>query len=274
MKVKKLSTKKHWDTDYEKQLENKFYLKKRRFLSYSEMIFWKIIENYLPKGPLEILEVGSAPGIKLIEFNRKMGYVPFGIEYSKHGCELNREVFEFNGCDPKNVLEVDFLSSEIQFKYKNSFDIVVSFGFIEHFDNVEEIIEKHYNLLKENGYLLITIPNFSGINHSLSNYFAGKELIKMHNLKIMDINKFLDLFNDKRLKTLYSGYYGIFDFFLIYFENRNNKIKNIIYFAFFWINIGLSIIFKALEKLNLANKLESKNFSPFLIYIGKKQYKL
>ncbi|MDI6645225.1 MAG: methyltransferase domain-containing protein [Methanobacteriaceae archaeon] len=271
MTIKKLSTKKHWDTNYQEQLESKSYLKNRRFLSYSEVIFWEIAEKYLPKGKFKILEVGSAPGVKLVEFHKKMGYEPYGIEYSSHGCELNKEVFKFNNCNPKNVLQADFLSDEFQNKYKNSFDIVTSFGFIEHFDNVEAIINKHYNLLKKDGYILITIPNFKGINFHLRNYFAGKESMKMHNLEIMDIDTFNRLFDKNNIKKIYSNYYGIFDFFLIYYPNRDNIIKNILYYSFFWINVGLSIVFKVLTKIKLNNKLENKKTSPFIIYIGKKR---
>ena len=86
----------------------------------------------------------------------------------------------------------------------------------------------------------------------------------------MDLNAFNKLFNQK-VSKLYSSYYGIFDFSLIYYIKGDNHIKNIIYYTLLYMNIGLIIIFKALEKLNLGNKLDNKNFSPFLIYIGKKE---
>lgn len=272
MKVKKLSTNEHWDNDYQEQLENKAYLKKRKFTSYSEMIFWKITESYLPKGNSKILEVGSAPGIKLIEFNKEMSYEPYGMDYSFHGCELNREVFKLNNCNPKNVFQVDFFSKEFQNKYKNYFDVVTSFGFIEHFDNVEEIIKNHCNLLKEGGYLIITIPNFKGINLALANFFSGKSLIEMHNTDIMEIETFKNLFDNAEIDQLYCNYYGIFNFDLIYYK-RHNIFKTLLYSVFFWMNIGLNVLFKFLFKLNFSNNLENRKFSPFIIFIGKKNMK-
>jgi 2-polyprenyl-3-methyl-5-hydroxy-6-metoxy-1,4-benzoquinol methylase len=41
---------------------------------------------------------------------------------------------------------------------------VISFGFIEHFDNPENVIQKHLDLLKPGGILIVGVPNFTGIH--------------------------------------------------------------------------------------------------------------
>jgi len=48
------------------------------------------------------------------------------------------------------------------FNNPHKFDIVASFGFIEHFTNWVEILESHISLLNNNGYLIVEVPNFIG----------------------------------------------------------------------------------------------------------------
>jgi len=47
------------------------------------------------------------------------------------------------------------------------FDVVYSWGFVEHFINIEEVIEKHLEPFKPNGILNIGVPYFLGINKFL-----------------------------------------------------------------------------------------------------------
>ena len=56
------------------------------------MIFWKISEKYLPKGEYKILEVvDQLQVLNLLNFIEKMGYEPYGIDYSFYECELNEK---------------------------------------------------------------------------------------------------------------------------------------------------------------------------------------
>ena len=101
----------------------------------------------------------------------------------------------------------DFLSDEFQIKYKNYFDIVASFGLIEHFDDSKEVVNKHINLLKRGGYLLITIPNKRGFFNFILSYIFNKEGIKIHNLKIMEKKEFEKLFDESKLTKQYCNYW-------------------------------------------------------------------
>lgn len=259
--MQRLTTEEYWDSLYDTAKAKIPEPKRFRFLRtvcYSERILWtNLFKKYLPKDKnLKALEVGSAPGDRLIKLHQLFGYTPYGVEYAKNGVDLNRKKFALYNIDPNNVIQADFFSDDFQQKYKAYFDIVISRGFLEHFSNPKEVIQKHTNLLKPQGTLIIMIPNFRGFNKFLQSLFC-KEIITMHNLSIMKKQEFSELFEGVDLQTLYCNYLGTFNFGL--FKNRK-KICDYLQ----WL---LNIIFYRL----FSNRgFENRFFSPYLIFIGRK----
>ena len=280
-----LTTEKYWDNLYENKKVNdakdstishkkirvmvkKIFGKKLfNYLiePYRDYLFWRICKKFLPKVKgLKILEVGSAPGTRLVEFHQIFGYQPYGVEYSKMGADLNRNIFGMNDINPNNVIHSDFFSDRFQEKYKNCFDIVVSQGFIEHFSGVTSVLDTHVNLLKKGGICLITIPNLRGINNILV-YFFNKKAILHHNIKIMDKNNLAKLFEASGLSILYLDYYGTFNWGIF------NTEKNLVKYTFLRFCKGSQLILNLLFRLLFTKKrMENKFFSPYLICIGKK----
>lgn len=103
----------------------------------------------------------------------------------------------------------DFTVAEAQEK----FDLVYSCGFIEHFLNWEEIILKHISFVKEGGCLIITTPNFTGIQGALHR-FVDKENYLKHNPKSMNPKKWKHLLEKNGFQVKRSGYFGKFDFWV------------------------------------------------------------
>src|SRR5256885_66168 len=168
--------------------------------SYSQYQLWSVIfPNHLPQllGK-SVLEVGSAPGDGLLKFHESTGCIPYGVEYSEAGVEVNRGKFAAHDLDPKNVFHSDFFLESFQKPNKNRFDLVYSGGFIEHFDNPKDAVAKHIDLTAPGGHVLITIPNLRGANYLLPLLFAPW-LIPIHNLKIMTLREFRKLFQDERI---------------------------------------------------------------------------
>ena len=83
-----------------------------------------------------------------------------------------------------NLIQEDFFSFDSDIKY----DIVCSFGFVEHFEDTEPVLRRHCHLVKPGGRLLITMPNFLGLNGLLHKWFDPENYNK-HNLKAMDLNR-------------------------------------------------------------------------------------
>lgn len=235
---------------------------KRCLHPYADYLLWNVIyKKYMPKAKgTKVLEIGSAPGHHLVRLSQTFGFVPYGIEYSDVGVELNRKIFRLNGINAENVIHADFLSDEFHRKYKGYFDIVLSKGFIEHFTDVEDIIEKHINLLKSGGYLFVSIPNLRGVNFLLQKKLSKGVLLR-HNIDIMQKERFSLIFDKKGLTTLFCDYQGTFDFGLFIYERK--YVQSLCKVLQLMLNMLFFILLRD-------KGVEHKLFSPYLIFIGIK----
>ena len=235
--------------------------------SYADRILWNCIyRKYLPRTKdAKFLEIGSAPGTTLLRFHDTFGYTPYGIEYAESGAELNKELFRQHSLNPDNAIHADFFSDEFHNKYKEFFDIVYSRGFIEHFTDVNDVIDKHLNLLKKGGFMVIVIPRLKGINYWLTCFFH-RETIAIHNLQIMEKPAFTKLFAKDNLTALLCDYYGTFTFDLFH-SKKSSPLRYLVIFANAF-QLFLNLVFFAL----FGNRgAESRWFSPYLLYIGIKK---
>jgi len=192
-----LAPKSYWDIVYTERSENEAASKSlswrlldrlpsasaRRFLAdfvrtggYPEYLIRKVlIEPHLPRRTdWKLLEVGSAPGFRLVEMNRRLGYIPYGVEYSAPGVGINRRTFAANGLDPALVIHADFFSEEFQENFREHFDVVTSYGFIEHFSDAAVVVRKHQALLKKGGRLLVVIPNLRSVQLLVTRFFLPR----------------------------------------------------------------------------------------------------
>lgn len=271
--MKKLAEKEYWDSIYKqiKPNDSEFkenFLKKwfkNQTRDYSNYLMWEnILPKYLPRGEnLKVVEVGCAPGKYLIKFKKQFGFEPFGVEYSKDGVKIAKENFLKNNINPENIIEADFFDTKFQEKYREKFDLVFSRGFIEHYDDVKSVVAKHLNLAKSGGFIIVSIPNLSGINNLLARFF-NVDSYRLHNTSIMKKDVFADLFDTKKIEKIYCDYVGIFSFGLF---NTNNKIKYYLYRLLLLIQRPFDLLFRVFFKNNL---LKNSFSSPYLLFIGKK----
>ncbi len=235
--------------------------------SYPDYLLWQIIyPKYMSKEPgARVLEVGSAPGTHLVKLHRVFGFEPYGVEYTEHGVDANRRLFRLHGLEQDNVIHADFCGDEFQKKYAGFFDIVISGGFIEHFDNVDEVVSRHVSVLKPGGLLFVDIPNLRGANYYLT-WFFRRELIPMHNMKIMPLQAFERLFQGKGLDTLFCDYYGTFSFGLFKTDPRSPKryALRASWNAQLILNASFRLCFRR-------GRVESRFFSPYLLFIGMRK---
>jgi len=234
--------------------------------NYAEHLLWDVIyPTYLLKTKrAKVLEVGSAPGHHLVRLARTFGFEPYGVEYSDSGAALNRRVFSANGIDPDNVIHADFLSEAFHEQYRGRFDVVMSRGFIEHFTDVEEVIDKHLNVLADGGVLVVSIPNYGGANY-LIKWLLRRDNLAMHNLAIMNRPRFARLFDRAGLAASYCDYYGTFNLGL--FSTRKGSPKRFLKPLLRLLQVVLNVVFRLLFGDRGA---ESGWFSPYLLFIGTK----
>lgn len=272
----------YWDNFFDDQIKRRHQQRQKNIVNwlknalgyraktYAEYLLWKVIyPKYLPQGNnLKIVEIGSAPGWNLIQLHKLFSYDPYGIEYAEGALVSNKKRFFSAGLNPEQVIAADFFSEDLQIKYRESFDIVLSSGFLEHFDNPLEVIEKHVNLLKPGGTLVVEVPNFRGFNYWLGNYF-DPGLKAHHNLEIMKKQNFSELFNKLGLEQQFCDFFGTL-YFGLYFNRGHNKFKHLIRRFLVRFQVVLNLLFHAILGKRGA---ESQYFSPYLMYIGKKPIK-
>lgn len=236
--------------------------------AYDDYLLWRdVFPRYLQadSGRLSAVEIGSAPGTFMVRFAKAFAAHPFGVEYTSHGAELNRRTFASAGLDPHNVIESDFFSAEFLEAHKEQFDIVISRGFIEHFDDVEKVIERHVHLLRPGGTLFVMIPNLHGVYGWWTRIFNPAQL-PLHNLEIMKLQRFCALFRGLPLEQQRCSFFGTFSFWLFTAPSHAH-----------WVNRFIRLLHLVQRGLNLVFRLffgtrgcESSLFSPNLLFVGRK----
>jgi ubiquinone/menaquinone biosynthesis C-methylase UbiE len=141
--VKKLEK---WDNFYNKRITLKAFL--GNYYSY------EIFEEIINTKPKTILEVGSGTGVMSI-FLSHLGYKVTSIDNNKKVLDhAKKNSKKFNGA-------VKFeLGDAFKLKYKeDSFDIIYSQGFFEHFPDLEikKLLDEQLRVAKK--AVIITIPN-------------------------------------------------------------------------------------------------------------------
>ncbi len=127
------------------------------------------------------LEVGCAPGKILTWVSCKLKANAAGLDYSDTGIRNCKELFAAMSLSI-DLYQDDFFSNKLP---KQSFDVVTSFGLIEHFDDPREAVAKHIELLKPGGLALIVVPNYASIYGRLQRHYDPANLA-LHNLSIME----------------------------------------------------------------------------------------
>jgi len=235
---------------------------------YDAYLLWRVVfPRYLPASceGLSVLEIGSAPGDFLVRFARAFGATPYGVEYTRHGAERNRACFSRNGIDPENVIETDFFSREFLNSHRDRFDIVISRGFIEHFEDAKEVVSRHVEVLRPGGLLFIQIPSLRGVYYPWTRLF-NPGLLPVHNLEIMELKAFCRSFEGLPLETLRCSHFGTFSFWMFTAPSEARFLNSVVR-GLTVLQRGLNLVFRLLFA---GRGFESPMFSPNLLYIGRK----
>ncbi len=247
MAIDKLTDKKHWEDAY---VDIDFTKEKKT----SEIYKW--IAHHLPKvtSNKSSFEVGIFPARFSVIFG-DLGYEVNGIDRiesvvttMKHWLE--KENYKVGGeiCD-------DFFT----YDYKKKYDVVSSFGFIEHFKNFEEVIKVQANLVAENGYIIIEVPNFKGRIQNFLKKRLDKKNLDVHYVPSMDFGKWEKVLRENQFEIIAKDYLGSFSL-QTYPQKRNSFQKAFINF----IQRRRFFIKKYLLKG------VSKHHSPMMIMMAKK----
>ena len=162
-------------------------------------------EHLRPGG--SCFEVGCYPGSYLLYLCKTFGYVANGIDQTPFVRSRLPAYFEEHGVEVDQLWHDDFMILQTDRK----FDVVCSFGFLEHFRNFGEIIERHMSLVATGGILIISCPNFRGLQWAMHRLVDPVNL-ERHVLPAMDLEAWKRILARAGMTPLYHGYYRTADF--------------------------------------------------------------
>lgn len=133
----------------------------------------------------------------------------------------------------------------------NSFDVVTSFGLLEHFERPSELIFEKKRVLKKNGFLIVLVPNFLSIPRQL--FGIARRIFRPEN--VIFEKPVISWFLKKEL-----GKCGM----------RKVRVKGLYYFPYQAIVKEVVAVSKILTLFNLLNNSFMKHFAWFLVMKARK----
>lgn len=171
----------------------------------------ELVRPWLPAPRARVLEVGAMPCGMLRYFAEEHGYDCTGLDYTADVRPLAAEFAD--ALLPVRLIEHDFLT----WTSTETFDLVYSCGFIEHFDDPQPIVARHWDFVCPGGLLILSVPTLSPVQHlvRLAFYTTAhyRRVLDAHNTAIMGataLARAIDaLPGAERLAAAPSGYMNV-----------------------------------------------------------------
>jgi len=164
-------------------------------------------DRFLPVNPdWTILEIGACPGNHLAAVCHSHKYKPVALDYHPSVHQL-KSSFDEIGIPDLKTIHTDFFTWEPD----ERFDVVMSLGFIEHFEDGAGCLSRHWKLVKEGGYLFIGLPIIGPMQHLLRYLVLPPDqyerAMRIHNLRIMNMNFLRRTMNELGVSDLLCCHY-------------------------------------------------------------------
>ncbi|MGY4383136.1 SAM-dependent methyltransferase [Pedobacter sp. UYP24] len=207
------------------------------------------------QGVKSAIELGGFPGYYAVFLKKYFKIDVTLLDYFVHEPVTN-SLLEANNLKASDIhiIETDLFNYTPERKY----DLVLSCGLIEHFNDTEDIINRHIAFLKPGGSLFITLPNFKAVNGWLQKTY-DKENYDKHNISCMDPDLLAVICKKAGLDIIQSRYFGRFS---VWLENEKQKPA-----ATRVLKKSIWIAGKVLTKLI---PFDSKQLSPYIIVEARK----
>lgn len=221
-----------------------------------DYLFHQQLEKIIKKDkPKSAVELGGFPGYYTIFLKKYFGIESTLFDYFVHPGIL-QSVLSKNGLGSEDikVIEADLFNYTPELKY----DLVLSCGLIEHFEDTKDIIRRHLNFLNPGGTLFITLPNFRSINGWVQKTFDQENYVK-HNISCMDPELLAGILKELNLEILTVGYFGRYSVWL-----ENKKEKSVL------TKVFIKAIWLAGKVATRIIPVESRALSPYIVLEAKK----
>lgn len=217
------------------------YIKEEKGRRLSAQFILKELKKYKKCGRL--LDIGCATGF-LLDEARKQGWQVYGIELSNWAVD-----FAKNRLGIENIFQGTLNDANYS---DNFFDVVVIKDTLEHLIDIKGILVEIKKILKPDGLLYISTPNFDSlaskifrtkwwnINQSHIYYFTRKTLFKM-----------LDLTGFRARETKQYGRIFTLEYWIDQYKNHNKTVYKFLMFL-----LKHKIIKNNLLGINFGDQLE------------------
>jgi SAM-dependent methyltransferase len=184
----------------------------------------QFIERWIPIGNGKaVLEIGCVPG-RYLACLGELGYELNGIDVVDEGVYHTRRWLDQKGYRVRDIKCIPFE----RFVPERHFDLVCSFGFIEHYEEFISVISRHMDWVMPGGSILITTPNFRGILQNTLHHWLDIENLKRHNIKSMQPEVWSDCIKERGFEVLFAGYFGYFTFWVEENDIRSSFKRSIV----------------------------------------------
>ena len=154
----------YWDQAWERQsIQPAFAPRKKSRHNYAELAFHDVFVRLfrgVDQSGKQLLEVGAARSAWLPYFASEYGFDITGIDYSEPGCAHARAILERAGVEGRIVLSDFFAPPDDML---GAFDVVISFGVVEHFDETAACVKALARFLRPGGLMITVVPNLRGV---------------------------------------------------------------------------------------------------------------
>ncbi len=191
----------------------------------------RVLRRHLPNPQgLQLLEMGCGGSKYLPWMAREMGLAPNGIDYTESGCKSARRALESINATG-SIFCVDFM--ELDPSFHGKYDVVTSFGVVEHFINTGQVLACFADTLAPGGKMITFVPNVRSLAGSLVKRL-DRALFDTH--KLFDLAEFAGYHQEAGLQVLEATYTEWLDFEWLPMHRMNPTVGFVAKNVFHYLN--------------------------------------
>lgn len=184
-----------------------------------------------------ILEIGCGNSVYLSYFAKRFGFLPEGLDYSEYGCNQTRRILERDGV--KGIIHLGDLFHPPS-ALLGRFDVVCSFGVVEHFNDTAGVLKSIEAFLKPGGIMITTIPNLTGPTGWLQR-LMNRPVYDIH--KVMGLNELMEATAKAGMEIIGSRHFIPLSFGVTLEEKDGKKVPHL------WLKKFILKFFQAAGRL-------------------------
>jgi 2-polyprenyl-3-methyl-5-hydroxy-6-metoxy-1,4-benzoquinol methylase len=166
------ATRDYWDSVETNRLPRVFNPRAKGLRYHAQRQWDHFFVKWLGAVPVgsKLLELGCGGSVLLPYLHRRFGLDVAGIDYSQPGCLLAQQICSAQQCHAEIVCADVF---DPPASMLSQYDVVVSFGLVEHFDDTTAAIRGFSRYLAPGGTMITTVPNMAGWPGTLQRLFSA-----------------------------------------------------------------------------------------------------